>query len=108
MGDVIQRKWGTYEVLSEGPRYKVKRLIMEPGQTFSHQWHRHRSEIWTVVRGFAEVVVNRTVRHCSEGTTIIIDILVDHKLTNPGQVPVEIIEVQYGTYLGEDDIIRLD
>lgn len=118
MGEIVQRAWGTYEVLLEGPRYKVKRLIMEPGQTFSYQYHHHRAEVWTVVAGSALVklgvadpsgaALHPAERFVPEGQTVLIPLGHAHKMTNPGKIPLHIIEVQYGSYLEEDDIVRLD
>lgn len=112
MGEVVQRAWGTYEVLTEGPRYKVKRLIMEPGKEFSYQLHFHRAEVWVVVSGTGYV---RGVdgggkefeRLLPEGHQFVIQQGARHKLSNRGKIPVVVIEVQYGSYLEEDDIVRL-
>lgn len=105
---IVERAWGTYEILTESPRYKVKRLIMQPGQQFSHQYHHHRQETWTIVRGSAVVIVGGQRLVKFEGDTILIPTGADHKLSNEGKIPVEVIEVQYGSYLEEDDIVRLD
>lgn len=108
MSEIVERAWGTYEILSEADRYKVKRLVMNPGQAFSHQYHHHRREVWTIVCGTAEVTVLGERLRKFEGDTVQIPTGADHKLSNPGKIPLVLIEVQYGSYLGEDDIVRLD
>jgi len=86
----------------------VKRIVVKPGGTLSLQKHFHRSEHWVVVKGTAEVTVGNDVRNVHENESIYIPIGSVHRLANPGKIPLELIEVQVGSYLGEDDIVRLD
>lgn len=102
------RPWGYFETLSVGGRFQVKLLHVKPGGKLSMQMHHHRSEHWVVVRGTARVTVGDTVKLVQENESIYITATHWHRLENPGKVPLEIIEVQIGSYLGEDDIIRGD
>lgn len=102
------RPWGYYKVLESGPRYKVKRILVEPGQTLSLQMHYHRSEHWVVVQGTAKVTIGETVQMLHENQSIYVPKATVHRLENPGMVPLEIIEIQVGEYLGEDDIVRFE
>jgi len=102
------RPWGYFETLSIGPRFQVKKLHVKPGGKLSMQMHHHRSEHWIVVHGTARVVVNDVEKLLQENESTYITATQWHRLENPGKVPVEIIEVQIGSYLGEDDIIRSD
>jgi mannose-6-phosphate isomerase len=100
------RPWGSFSTLEEGPGYKVKRLVVQPGQRLSLQKHRHRAEHWVVVSGTATIV--RGSHHLTLGRRqcTVIPRQAWHRIENRGRQPVVIIEVQHGTYLGEDDIIR--
>jgi mannose-1-phosphate guanylyltransferase/mannose-6-phosphate isomerase len=102
------RPWGYYDGIDVGKRFQVKRLCVNPGQSLSLQMHHHRAEHWVVVVGTAEVTCDETVSLVSENESIFIPLGSKHRLHNPGRVPLEIIEVQSGNYLGEDDIIRFD
>lgn len=102
------RPWGFFETLSLGSRFQVKLLQVKPGGRLSTQMHHHRSEHWIVVRGTAKVTVNDQQSLVKEGESVFITATDWHRLENPGRVPLEIIEVQIGSYLGEDDIIRSD
>ncbi|MFN0064796.1 MAG: cupin domain-containing protein [Chlamydiales bacterium] len=102
------RPWGSYTVLEEGPRYKIKRISVKPLQKLSLQMHYHRSEHWVVVTGTANVTIQEKERIVHEGESIFVPKSAIHRMENPGKVPLEIIEVQVGEYLGEDDIIRLE
>lgn len=102
------RPWGTYTVLTEGERHKIKKITVHPKQKLSLQMHYHRSEHWVVVRGTAKVVIGEEERIVHEGESIFVPKSSIHRVENPGIVPLEIIEVQVGEYLGEDDIIRLE
>jgi mannose-1-phosphate guanylyltransferase/mannose-6-phosphate isomerase len=104
----VDRPWGSYEVIARGPGFQVKRIIVEPGQALSLQLHHQRSEHWIVVRGSAEVTVGETVSLLTENESAFIPVETKHRLANPGEVPLELIEVQSGDYLGEDDIVRFD
>lgn len=103
----VYRPWGWYESIDEGERYQVKHIMVRPGARLSLQKHFHRAEHWVVVNGTAEVEVDETRRLISENESIYVPIGAVHRLANPGKVPLNLIEVQSGTYLGEDDIVRL-
>lgn len=103
----IYRPWGYYQGVDFGARYQVKRIVVKPGAKLSLQKHFHRSEHWVVVRGTAEVTVGSERRIVHENESTYIPIGSVHRLTNPGKIPLELIEVQAGSYLGEDDIVRL-
>jgi mannose-1-phosphate guanylyltransferase / mannose-6-phosphate isomerase len=102
------RPWGYYQSVDEGARYQVKRIVVKPGGRLSLQKHFHRAEHWIVVKGTAEVTRNREVIHVHENESIYLPIGCDHRLANPGRINLELIEVQTGSYLGEDDIIRIE
>jgi mannose-1-phosphate guanylyltransferase/mannose-6-phosphate isomerase len=103
----VYRPWGWYESVDQGPRFQVKRLMVAPGASMSLQYHRHRAEHWVVVSGVAEVTCDGRVFRLEENQSTYVPRSSPHRLSNPGDNPVEIIEVQSGDYLGEDDIIRL-
>jgi mannose-1-phosphate guanylyltransferase / mannose-6-phosphate isomerase len=102
------RPWGYYESIDMGERFQVKRIVVIPGGMLSLQKHQHRSEHWVVVRGTAEVTLGDQIRTVHENESIYIPIGTIHRLTNKGKIPLELIEVQTGSYFGEDDIVRLD
>ncbi|MDO9384941.1 MAG: mannose-1-phosphate guanylyltransferase/mannose-6-phosphate isomerase [Hyphomicrobiaceae bacterium] len=102
------RPWGFFETLNVGPRFQVKLLHVKPGGRLSTQMHHHRSEHWVVVQGTALVVIDGVEQLVRENESVFITATQWHRLENPGKVPLELIEVQLGTYLGEDDIIRSD
>ncbi len=104
----MHRPWGYYESIDLGERFQVKRIVVIPGGLLSLQKHHHRSEHWIVVRGTAEVTINETVRTVHENESVYIPIGSVHRLANKGKIPLELIEVQTGSYLGEDDIVRLE
>jgi mannose-1-phosphate guanylyltransferase / mannose-6-phosphate isomerase len=104
----VHRPWGSYQSVDMGERHQVKRIIVKPGGRLSLQKHHHRSEHWIVVRGTARVTVNEDVRIVHENESIYIPIGAVHRLENPGKISLELIEVQTGSYLGEDDIIRIE
>jgi len=101
------RPWGYYQGVDTGARYQVKRIVVNPNATLSLQKHFRRSEHWVVVRGVAEVTIGSETRTIHENESIYIPIGSVHRLANPGTMPLELIEVQVGDYLGEDDIVRL-
>ena len=103
----VYRPWGYYQGVDAGARYQVKRIVVNPSATLSLQKHFHRSEHWVVVRGTAEVTIGSEVRTIHENESTYIPIGSVHRLANPGKIPLEVIEVQAGSYLGEDDIVRL-
>ena len=104
----MYRPWGYYQGVDNGMRYQVKRIMVKAGARLSLQKHHHRAEHWVVVNGTAEVTVGNDTRTIHENESIYIPIGCVHRLANPGKIPLELIEVQVGSYLGEDDIERLD
>jgi mannose-1-phosphate guanylyltransferase/mannose-6-phosphate isomerase len=104
----VHRPWGSYESVDVGDRFQVKRIVVAPSGKLSLQKHHHRAEHWVVVRGTAEVTIGEKVQMVHENESIYIPIGSVHRLANPGRIALELIEVQTGSYLGEDDIIRLD
>lgn len=104
----VQRPWGSYTVLEEGKRYKIKRIEVKPLEKLSLQLHYHRSEHWVIVKGTAQVTINGNETIVHEGESVFVPKSSTHRVENPGKVPLEIIEVQVGEYLGEDDIVRLE
>jgi mannose-1-phosphate guanylyltransferase/mannose-6-phosphate isomerase len=104
----IYRPWGYYQDVDIASRYRVKRIVVKPGSKLSLQKHFHRSEHWVVVQGTAEVTVNKEIRTVHENESVYIPIGSIHRLANPGKIPLELVEVQVGSYLGEDDIVRFD
>ncbi len=102
----VHRPWGWYDSIDSGSRFQVKRIMVKPGASLSLQMHHHRAEHWIVVSGTAEVTNGDQVILLSENQSTYIPLGTTHRLANPGKVPLEIIEVQSGSYLGEDDIVR--
>ena len=105
---LVYRPWGSYESLVTTDRFQVKRIIVNPGGTLSLQMHHHRAEHWIVVHGTAEVTCEDKVFMLGEDESTYIPLGHKHRLVNPGQTPLELIEVQSGDYLGEDDIVRFE
>jgi len=105
---VVKRPWGHYDSVDLGERFQVKRLVVKSGGQLSLQKHLHRSEHWVVVRGTAEVTIDGQVKIVRENESAYIPSGAIHRLANPGKIPLEIIEVQTGSYLGEDDIERFE
>ncbi|WP_337879018.1 mannose-1-phosphate guanylyltransferase/mannose-6-phosphate isomerase [Rheinheimera sp.] len=104
----VHRPWGKYDSVDNGQRYQVKRITVKPGASLSKQMHHHRAEHWIVVSGTAVVEIDGKETLLSENQSIYIPLGAVHRLTNPGKVQLELIEVQSGSYLGEDDIVRFD
>jgi mannose-1-phosphate guanylyltransferase/mannose-6-phosphate isomerase len=104
----VHRPWGWYDSIDSGPRFQVKRIMVKPGASLSLQMHHHRAEHWIVVSGTAEVTNGDKVIMLTENQSTYIPLGQVHRLANPGKVPLEIIEVQSGSYLGEDDIVRFE
>lgn len=102
------RPWGRFDVLHDAPDCKVKRMTIEAGKRVSYQRHQHREEHWVVVTGTAEVTLDGQVYRREPGETIVIEKMMKHRIANPGPGPLVFIEVQLGTYFGEDDIERFD
>ena len=104
----VHRPWGWYDSIDHGPRFQVKRIMVKPGASLSLQMHHHRAEHWIVVSGTAEVTNGAKTILLGENQSTYIPLGETHRLANPGKVPLEIIEVQSGSYLGEDDIVRFE
>ncbi len=103
-----ERPWGKYEVLIEKARYKVKKILVSPNSRLSLQSHYHRSEHWVVVHGVAKIYINDKEIFLKENESAFIPACTKHRLENIGKIDLEIIEVQTGSYVGEDDIIRYE
>nr|WP_314495313.1 phosphomannose isomerase type II C-terminal cupin domain [uncultured Chryseobacterium sp.] len=108
MLEIGERPWGKYYVLADEPHYKLKRIEVDPGQKLSYQYHNKRQEQWTVIEGDATVVLNGDEIKLSYGESISIPLGEKHRMMNLSNKPVVFIEVQTGTYFGEDDIVRLE
>ncbi|UFP96740.1 cupin domain-containing protein [Gloeobacter morelensis MG652769] len=108
VASTVLRPWGSFTVLGEGNGYKVKRIEVKPGHRLSLQMHHHRSEHWVVVSGTARVVCNDRIELIHANQSTYVPPCATHRLENPGIIPLVIIEVQNGQYLGEDDIIRFE
>jgi mannose-1-phosphate guanylyltransferase/mannose-6-phosphate isomerase len=104
----VRRPWGTYQDIDQGERFRVKRITVEPGGKLSLQYHHHRAEHWIIVSGTAQVTCGDQVKLLAENQSIYIELGQMHRLENPGKVPLVLIEVQTGSYLGEDDIVRVE
>ena len=103
-----ERPWGWYEVIDQGDRYKVKNIEVKSGSSLSLQQHHHRTEHWIVVSGTALVQLNDDKQLLTENQSPYIQLGCKHRLSNPGKIPLKIIEVQSGSYLEEDDIVRFN
>jgi mannose-1-phosphate guanylyltransferase / mannose-6-phosphate isomerase len=104
----VHRPWGAYQSLDDGERFHVKRIVVKPGGRLSLQLHHHRAEHWVVVRGTARVTIGDDVKVLHENESIYVPSGARHRLENPGKIDLEVIEVQTGSYLGEDDIVRFE
>ncbi|WP_120495621.1 mannose-1-phosphate guanylyltransferase/mannose-6-phosphate isomerase [Kiloniella sp. EL199] len=104
----VRRPWGAYQSIDVGVNHQVKHITVKPGEILSYQYHHHRAEHWVVVAGVAEVTLGKEVKRIEENGSVYIPLGVAHRLHNPGDTPLHLIEVQFGDYLGEDDIVRLD
>ena len=102
------RPWGWYESIALGPRFQVKRIVVNPGAALSLQSHNHRSEHWVVVEGTAKVPIDDDIKAVTANQSVYIPLGAVHRMENPGKLPLTLIEVQTGSYFGEDDIIRYD
>ena len=105
---IVHRPWGRYEDIDAGDRFRVKRITVDPGAKLSLQYHHHRAEHWVVVSGTARVTCGENVTLLAENQSMYIPVGELHRLENPGKVPLQLIEVQTGSYLGEDDIVRVE
>jgi mannose-1-phosphate guanylyltransferase/mannose-6-phosphate isomerase len=104
----VHRPWGSYHSIDQGPRFQVKRIVVKPGGRLSLQLHHHRAEHWVVVRGTARVTIGDEIKILHENESTYIPSGAKHRLENPGKIDLELIEVQTGSYLGEDDIVRIE
>jgi mannose-1-phosphate guanylyltransferase/mannose-6-phosphate isomerase len=104
----VYRPWGWYDSVVQGDRFQVKRILVRPGASLSLQLHNHRAEHWIVVKGTAKVTRDQETFVLAENESTYIPIAVKHRLENPGKIDLEIIEIQSGGYLGEDDIVRFE
>jgi len=104
----VNRPWGAYETIDIAPRFQVKRITVNPGESLSSQMHFHRAEHWVVVSGTARITTGDKVIILSENQSTYIPLGQTHRLENPGRIPLELIEVQSGSYLGENDIVRFE
>jgi mannose-1-phosphate guanylyltransferase / mannose-6-phosphate isomerase len=104
----VHRPWGSYHAIDRGERFQVKRIVVKQGSRLSLQMHHHRAEHWIVVRGTACVTIGEETKTLHENESIYIPIGAKHRLENPGKIDLELIEVQSGSYLGEDDIVRIE
>ncbi|MFA5928355.1 MAG: phosphomannose isomerase type II C-terminal cupin domain [Candidatus Margulisiibacteriota bacterium] len=106
--ETVERPWGSYTVLEKGDTYKIKKVVVDPQKRLSLQKHVHRSEHWVVVSGTAQVTCSGKIFILNVNESTYVPIGTEHRLENPGKIPLVIIEVQNGEYLEEDDIIRID
>ncbi len=104
----VYRPWGEYTVLEERPGYKIKRIVVKPGASIDLQIHHHQNEHWIVAKGTAKVTIGNKVMYIHENESVYVPKSTPHRLENPGEIPLEIIEIQNSEYIGEDDIVRLD
>ena len=104
----VYRPWGYYVRVDQGARFQVKRIVVRPGGHFSLQKHERRAEHWIMVQGAAEVTLNGVTRLVREKESVYVPIGAEHRLANPGKTDLELIEVQTGDSLGEDDIVRIE
>ena len=102
------RPWGWFESLAIGDRFQVKRIVVHPGAALSLQSHHHRAEHWIVVQGTAKVTIDKETRLVTENQSVYIPLGAIHRMENPGKLAIVLIEVQTGSYLGEDDILRYE
>lgn len=102
------RPWGKYQVLLDSPTHKVKQIIVNPGGRLSYQYHQHRAEVWTIVSGVAKITIEGDVKNFKTGEVAIIPLGAKHRIENIETEKLVFIEVQWGTYFGEDDIIRIE
>ena len=106
--EIEERPWGRFLVLHDEPTYKLKRIEVDPDGRLSYQYHKKRSEAWTIVEGSALITLNGQTKEYSKGDTVLIPQGVKHRIENKGSKKVIFIEVQTGTYFGEDDIVRIE
>jgi mannose-6-phosphate isomerase len=103
-----ERPWGKFEILIDSDECKVKKITVKPGERLSYQYHKHRSEVWTVISGVASVTLDGEISYVKYGETILIPQGSKHRVANSTTTDLVFIEVQHGSYFGEDDIIRIE
>ncbi len=103
-----ERPWGRFFVLHDEPKYKLKRIEVDPGERLSYQYHQNRSEVWIIVEGIGTITLDGKIKDYKEGETVLIPQGVKHRIQNNNSFKVVLIEVQTGSYFGEDDIIRIE
>ncbi len=103
-----ERPWGRYFIIDEQSTYKLKRIEVEPGKRLSYQYHKKRSEVWTIIKGKGLITLNDKVKEHSKGDTILIPQGMKHRIENNSKYKIVFIEIQIGSYFGEDDIVRLE
>ena len=106
--EMEERPWGRFFVLHDEPKYKWKRIEVDPGGRLSYQYHQNRAEAWTIVEGIGTITIDGKIRDYKEGETVLIPQGVKHRIQNNNSFKVVLIEVQTGSYFGEDDIIRIE
>jgi len=106
--NLVKKPWGGYRVLEEGQGFKVKRIWVNSGEVLSLQSHEHRDEHWVIVKGTAEVTIEKEILGLEKNKSVFIPRRAQHRIANPGAETMEFIEVQFGDYLGEDDIVRYE
>lgn len=106
--EIGERPWGTYFVLEEETTHKVKRIVVNPGGRLSYQYHHKRAEVWTIVSGIGRITLEGETKDYLVGEVAQIPLGAKHRIENPGEEPLVFIEVQYGEYFGEDDIVRIE
>ena len=104
----VERRWGRFFVLHDEPSYKLKRIEVDPGERLSYQYHHKRSEAWTIVEGIGTITLDGDIKDYSKGETVLIPQGVKHRIENKASEKVVFIEVQTGSYFGEDDIVRIE
>jgi|TARA_B100002003_G_C13917925_1_gene446418 mannose-6-phosphate isomerase-like protein (cupin superfamily) len=108
MNSIVKKPWGSYQILKEGKNHLVKNIIVKPGEKLSLQSHSHRSEHWIIVEGIARITINKTIKIVKSNESIFIPKEAKHRIENNNKEDLKIIEVQYGSFLQEDDIIRYE
>ena len=103
-----ERPWGRFFVIHDEPDYKLKRIEVEPGKRLSYQYHLKRSEVWTIIKGIGTITLDDEIKEYSKGQIVTIPQGVKHRIENKGTEKIVFIEVQTGTYFGEDDIVRIE
>ena len=106
--EMEERPWGRFFVLHDEPKYKLKRIEVDPGERLSYQYHQNRSEVWIIVEGIGTITLDGKIKDYKEGETVLIPQGVKHRIQNNNSFKVVLIEVQTGSYFGEDDIIRIE